>query len=270
MTQSTNVGRGAVFEVDLVSDRDGTVLVRKRVARVNRGVPEATTALEREIRILELMGGCHLPSLAGTGTDEFGPFVLETRAKGRPLRDLGGDTNEPIDAARWMKLAVSAVSALADVHNRADERGCLEFVHGDVSPDNVFWDEPETVTFVDLSSATFRETPIPAFPHSRGSLPYVAPELARNEKVSDAASDTYALAATLLALAVGPIIQAATEAARLVEVAERGVASNLLELRKDLPRGVREALALALRFERDERLTSSRELFWRLVEAQRR
>jgi serine/threonine protein kinase len=216
------------------------------------------------------MGGCHLPLLAGTGTDEFGAFALETRAKGRPLRGYLGHPNEPLDAARWMKLAVSAVSALADLHDRADDRGCLEFVHGDVSPDNVFWDEPETVTFVDLSGATFREAPIPAFPQSRGTLPYVAPEVARNEKHGDAASDTYALAATLLALAVGPIVQAATEAARLVEVAERGVASNLLELRKDLPRGVREALARALHFERDERLTSSREFFWRLVEAQRR
>jgi eukaryotic-like serine/threonine-protein kinase len=264
MTVLANLGRGAVFEVDLVSDSSGTVLVRKRIAQLNRKVPEAETALQREMRILQRMGGDHLPRLAGAGTDDRGPFLLQTRAKGRSLRDLSVNTADALDAKRWLDLAVSAALALAELHDRADSGGCLQFVHGDISPDNVFWDESGTVTLIDLSNATFREGPIPAFPRARGSLPYVAPEIARNENAGDTASDTYAMAATLLTLAIGPIVQNTTEAARLIEVGSRGLASSRLECREDIPRGAREALTLALRFDRTERITSSRELLRRL------
>jgi serine/threonine protein kinase len=259
-TSLRTLGRGAVFEVDLVSDCTGTVLVRKRVAPDKRAFPEAAAALHREAIILERMGGCHLPAFAGSGTDESGSFILQTPAKGLAFRDLFAETTKPLDAETWLRLAVSATSALAELHDRKDEVGKLEFVHGDISPDNAFWDAPDTVTFIDLSNATFRDAPLPVFPQARGTVPYVAPEVARGERPGDAAADTYALAATLLAVAVGPIVQDTTEAARLVEVATSGISANLPERRLDLPAEARQALSLALRFDRTRRLTASREL----------
>jgi eukaryotic-like serine/threonine-protein kinase len=265
VTLLTRLGVGTVFEVEIVVHHTGALLVRKRLAPFCRAVPEAATALEREARILETMGGRHLPALVGRGTDDQGPFLLQTPAKGRPLRDLAREAGAPFDAARFSRLAVAATSALADLHDREDDRGRLDFVHGDISPDNVFWDEKGTATFVDLSNATFREAPLSPFPQARGSLPYVAPEIARNEQATDAASDTYAMAATLLALGAGPIVQNTTEAAMLFEVATRGISPSRIDRLGDLPPEAREALALALRFERPGRLTSSRELFLRFV-----
>ena len=119
---------------------------------------------------------------------------------------------------------------------------------------------PDIATFIDLSNATFRDAPIPALAQGRGTLPYVAPEIARNEETPTQATDTYALAATLLFLAVGPLTDAATDASRLLEIGTNGLLLDKLDLRADLPKRARAALASALRFEPKSRLASASEL----------
>src|SRR5262249_17972186 len=157
-----------------------------------------------------------------SGHDALGPFVLETRAKGSAVREML-DPNASIEASRWLALARLACGALARLHALSDGRGPLGIVHGDISPDNLFYQVSSGVTFVDLSSATWRDAPLSAFADDRGTLPYAAPELARGDARPSQATDTYALAATLLAIAVGPITDAATDASRLLEVGTRGV-----------------------------------------------
>ena len=98
------------------------------------------------------------------------------------------------------------------------------------------------------------------FVGARGTLPYVAPEIVRGEAGASAETDTYALAATLLAVAVGPLTQGTTEASRLLEVGSQGISAERIERRSDLPARARTAIARALRFDRASRLASSREL----------
>jgi serine/threonine protein kinase len=146
------------------------------------------------------------------------------------------------------------------LHALGDASGELSFVHGDVSPDNLFFDAPAVVTFVDLASATFRDAPDAVFAGDRGTLPYVAPEIARGEERASAASDTYALAATLLAAAAGPVlVDATTDASRLLEVGTRGVRAERIDRRSDLPESARDAVRRALCFDRALRLASSRD-----------
>jgi serine/threonine protein kinase len=184
--------------------------------------------------------------------------LLEGRARGVSVRELA---ESGLDAPRWVELARASSGALARLHALRDERGDLSFVHGDVSPDNVFFDAPAGVTFVDLSSATFRDAAEPVFPGDRGTLPYVAPEIARGEARPAAASDTYALAATLLAAAIGrDLVDAATEASRLLEIGTSGVRAERIDRRSDLPERARDAIRRALRFDPALRLASSLDL----------
>jgi serine/threonine protein kinase len=253
------LGIGSVFEVAIVRDAAGRALVCKRVAPRARA-SAAESALDREREIIVALKSAELPELVEWGADERGGFLLETPVAGTPLRSLL-DGKKALDSGAWLAMARATSRALSALHAGSDERGPLAFVHGDISPDNLFFDPSGTATFVDLSSATFRDAPLPVFPNHRGTLPYVSPEIARGEAPTSAASDSYALAATLLAVAVGsPIVEATTDASRLFEVATRGIDASLIDRRTDLPKAARQAIARALAFDPRSRLASSREL----------
>jgi serine/threonine protein kinase len=256
------LGMGSVFEVGLVHDQKGRVLVVKRLAPPARA-PECEWALTRERDVLRAARGAPLPELIASGTDEEGLFLLEARAPGSPVRALF-DLPERVDSARWLLLARAASSALAKLHGWQDAGGPLCIAHGDISPDNLFFSEGGVVTLVDLSSATWREARSPALAGDMGTVPYAAPELLRGEASSSQTADVYALAATLLAAAVGPITRASNAAGRLLEAATEGVRRDRIEERTDLPPGARVALAAALRFDPAGRLSSAPELAERL------
>jgi serine/threonine protein kinase len=252
-------GAGAVFEVGLVRDEQGRELVCKRAAPSTR-LSSGDAALDRERDVLRVAKSPHLVEIVAWGSDVRGGFLLEARAPGTPVRALFGEGHPPLDAAAWLELARRASFALAGLHALRDELGDLELVHGDVSPDNVFFDRA-SLTFVDFSSATFRDAPEPVFAADRGTLPYAAPEIAREEARASAATDTYALAATLLAAAIGAsITDGTTEASRLLEVGSRGLSADRIDRRTDLPERARNAIRHALRFDRGVRLVSSRDL----------
>ena len=254
-----HLGVGSVFEVAIVRSETEQELVCKRVGPRAR-LAAGESALEREREILLAVRSDHLAKPVSWGSDDRGGFLLETRAAGGAVRRLL-DEHRPLGAAVFVELARASSEALASLHALRDAQGELSVVHGDVSPDNLFFAEPSTITFVDLSSATFRDAPAPVFPRDRGTLPYVAPELARGELAASAATDTYALAATLLAIALGQsIVRANTEASRLLEVATRGIDVMLVDRRPDLPFPARRALAQALAFDPAARLSSSRDL----------
>ena len=256
------LGTGSVFEVGLVRDSHDRLLIVKRVAPQARGA-DAENALARERDLLRVAHGAPLPELFSAGADERGSYLLETRAPGRPARHWL-EQKEAADGVLWLALARAASRALARLHAWKDAVGPLGIAHGDISPDNLFFSKGGRVTLIDLSSATWRTAPLPAFGGDRGTLPYAAPELLRGESRSSQETDVYSLAATLLALAVGPITHAANEAGRLLEAGSVGLRSDRIEERADLPPGARAALAAALRFDAKERLCSAKELAERL------
>jgi serine/threonine protein kinase len=256
------LGAGSVFEVGLVRDGGGRISVIKRIAEPARG-PDAETAILRERDVLCAARGAPLPELVAFGTDALGDFLLETRAPGSAARRWLDQPKSP-DGARWLSLARAAAEALSTLHAWQDAKGSLDIAHGDISPDNLFFGDDGQVTFVDLSSTTWRDGQMPSFAGDTGTLPYSAPERLRGDAGSSQETDVYELAATLLALAVGPITSAPTAAGRLWETATSGVRSERIQERSDLPRRARDALVAALRFDPSERLVTARELVERL------
>ena len=95
--------------------------------------------------------------------------------------------------------------------------------------------------------------------------PIARPSSPGKRSIPTQASDTYALAATLLAAALGGVItEANTEASRLLEIGTRGAQVEKLAARLDLSVKARAAITEALRFNLEQRLSSSREFAERL------
>ncbi|HKQ68840.1 MAG TPA: phosphotransferase [Polyangiaceae bacterium] len=260
------LGTGSVFEVGVVRGEGGQSLLCKRV---NPELAEAgEPALAREIEVLRACSAAHetrasvliVPEWVGSGTDGRGAFLLETVAPGCSLREFVFANGRVLEPGLWLRMARSLTRALAELHALADASGGLDIVHGDVSPDNIFVEPPGRITFIDFSSATWRGAPKPALAHDRGTVPYAPPELVRGEMQANFATDTYALAATLLAAAMGSITDAGNDAGKLLETGERGLRVDRWMANTSFPEGVRAALAVALRFDPAQRTSSAAEL----------
>jgi serine/threonine protein kinase len=192
------LGVGTVFAVARVTDALGRELICKRAAH-----PRFAPALERERDLLGILCGAAIPELIASGSDARGGFLVESRARGSAVRGLIPEGQVRLDASRWIALARASTRALADLHGMRDGRGALDFVHGDISPDNLFFEPPATVTLIDFSSASFRDAREAPHAGDRGTVPYAAPELLRQETPATAECDTNALASTLLDVSVG-------------------------------------------------------------------
>lgn len=266
------LGGGATFEASVARDSRGGIFVVKRPLPQLRERPEGDLALDREWEVLSAFAGLTLPYLPRPlfrGEDAAGPYLAETFIAGISLRDLRLGAERALSTRRLGVIARAASSALAELHAYRDERGPLGFVHGDIAPDNLIFEErSETVSFLDFATSTFRDAPHPVFPGSMGTLPYVAPELARGEVAPSAKTDTYALAATLASLiTVAPLTESSGGAPLLLEVAERGLHLDALRGRSPASLCLRDILADALAFDPQGRLCDSRELALKLSAA---
>jgi serine/threonine protein kinase len=120
------------------------------------------------------------------------------------------------------------------------------------------------IAFVDFGAARFAGMDAALETGDRGTLPFVAPEVARGEAAPSQAADVYALATTILFLATGGDLQvrAREEAAMLLEIGERGLPTALCDRAIGLSPAGRDALRRAIALDPAARPRTSREL-WR-------
>jgi eukaryotic-like serine/threonine-protein kinase len=259
-TLSAEIGAGTTFEVALVRWR-GRELVARRLRSSLRGRRAGERAFLRHLTVLERLIHPAVPALVLAGRDCHGPFALEERMRGMPLRQLVSDhrrAHGPLADRLLRGLAAAAFEALAEVHELADERGPMDFVHGDLAPDHLFvaaTGTRVTAGFVDFGLARLRG--LDGEKRARGTLPYVAPELARGEAAATAATDAFSLAACFAFAALGAEPCRLEGPARLVEVAERGLDLEALAAAPLVP-STREILLSALRYDPHERLSDPR------------
>ena len=152
--------------------------VVKRLTTRERGAPEAEAALRSEIGALRVLQGCAVPRLVDEGPDfleiELIPYPTLGRRLARPP--------EPLHP----RAISNAFTELLRIH----ERGVI---HGDLSVGNVASSDAGAVTFLDFGLSVWSGSP-PRDGAFRGTLAYVAPEVARGE-VPTRASDAFSLAA---------------------------------------------------------------------------
>lgn len=151
--------------------------VVKRLTTRERTVPEAIAQFRSEVGALRHLQGCCVPRLIEEGDDFYEMSLVPYPTLGRRLKEPGD-----LDPA-WIE---KAFEALAIVHARG-------VVHGDLSVGNVAISDDGDVTFLDFGLSVWVESP-PRDGAFRGTLAYVAPEVARGE-IPTRASDAFSLAA---------------------------------------------------------------------------
>src|SRR4051794_19240847 len=122
------------------------------------------------------------------------------------LDDLGGEPldrllGRPMEAGRFLRLAIAVTSALGKLHQRG-------LIHKDIKPANIVVDCADghvRLTGFGIASRLSRERQAPEPPETiAGTLAYMAPEqTGRMNRSIDARSDLYALGVTLYQMLTG-------------------------------------------------------------------
>jgi serine/threonine-protein kinase len=247
-------GAGTTFLVAVLTF-DGHTCIGKRLTPRMADEPLGHAAVERERQLLTMVDHPALPRLLHHGTDDFGPFLIETRAPGRSLAELVAQG--PLPSSMLTELTRAAFGALADIHRHP--RGVAL---GDLTPEDLFVGHRRgEVCFVDFGQSSWRERPPEGA--ERGTLPYTPPEVARGEARWTQASDVYALAATLLHAAVGREPCDAMGPARLIQIADHGLDASLIATVPD-PLGI--ALGQALTFAPTDRRSTAVDVLMALAD----
>jgi serine/threonine protein kinase len=248
---------GSVFQVARVRHGGALVVCKRLLPRV-RQEPAAKAAIVREASALASARHPAVPELVAVGSDAHGPYVLEGYVEGVSLRALveawrerGADVPPTLVA----HIALAAAEALAHVHE-------LGVSHGDLGPDHVLHTPIGAVAFVDFGAARFPEMDPALETGDRGTLPFVAPEVARGEAPPGQAADVYALATTVLYLATGgaPFVSARDDASMLLAIGEAGLPADLCDRAAGISPAGRDALRRAIAPDPAARLATAREL----------
>ena len=178
--------------------------------------PAAEQTFPQSLRRLE-----HEYSLAAELEPEWAakPLTL-TRHEGRTilvLADPGGEPldrvrererEQPLDLARFLRLAINLATALGRAHQRG-------LIHKDFKPENVLVDDAGRVwlTGFGIASRLPRERQAPAPPEVvAGTLAYMSPEqTGRMNRSMDTRSDLYSLGVTLYQMLTGVLPFAAAD-----------------------------------------------------------
>jgi serine/threonine-protein kinase len=245
-----HLGAGSVFDVALVREA-GRVLICKRLSSRALREPAGRAAMVREAKALAMARHPALPVLVRVGADGHGPFVLETRREGTSLRDVlaGWQARGRLPPRSLVAHIVrAAFETLAELQElQAPDGGPLGLVHGDLAPDHVLMGPIGDIGLVDLGAARYRGLDPGLETGDRGTLPFVAPEVARGESTPTPCADVYALAATLAFFATGrPLTRAREEAAMLAEIGQDGLRPDALDMEGTLSPAERAALTCAL------------------------
>jgi serine/threonine-protein kinase len=189
------IGRGGMGEVFEAVDRRLNRTVAIKVLRPELAADERfLTRFRREAATAARLTHPGIVAVHDIGEDGGKTFIVMEFLAGRTLAEVAGDRSKPT-ADRVRNIGVAAARALAHAHDRG-------VVHRDVSPANIMVTNDETVKILDFGIARGGSAALRSNAASRGTLPYVAPEVLRGGRV-DARADVYALGAVLRELATG-------------------------------------------------------------------
>jgi tRNA A-37 threonylcarbamoyl transferase component Bud32 len=192
------LGQGATGTVHLARQvaQDREVVIKRMVGGASSQDPEAVLRFERQARLLTRLdhpGIVRVHEVVRMGADLL---VVMDHVPGGDLRELLAAVSPPKD------VAARILSEIAAALDHAHERGVL---HGDLQPANVLLDEGGAVRVSDFGLVTLLERQAASRagrPGAVESLAYMAPELARGERV-DRRADVYSLGAIAYEMLVG-------------------------------------------------------------------
>ncbi len=267
------LGAGGMGEVWEARDtRLGREVAVKILSADVVGDDERKARFEREARALASLNHPGIAALysfeelpASSGSPARSLLVME-RIRGRPLSELIPAEGLPV--GRILEWGAAMADALAAAH----EKG---IVHRDLKPANVMRTDEGRVKILDFGLARVR-APAPAPVETEaatealtragqvfGTVPYMAPEQLRGERV-DARADIFSLGAVLYEMASGRRPFGGASAADVVSAILREEPPPLESLRPDLPAPFCRIVRRCLEKETGHRLQSAADLRDRL------
>ena len=197
------IASGGMAEV-LLAERGGQRVALKRLLPSLANEPRAASLFEREAQILLSLDH---PSIV-RGIEYASPVLVMEYISRAPC--------DVLDAARVIAIGSELSSALASVHARG-------WVHRDVSPENVLFDESGRAKLIDFGLAWSPHDDrglVAGTGVALGTAAYIAPEQLRGDPI-DGRADVFSLAVILHELARGErLFKRASEAATLLAVAD--------------------------------------------------
>jgi serine/threonine-protein kinase len=200
------LGAGGMGEVYLARDtRLGRDVALKMLPEELTNDPERLARFEREARTVAALNHPGIVTLYGVEDLANTRLLVMEHVTGRPLSDVLSAGGLPV--ARLLALAIAVADALAAAHDKG-------IVHRDLKPSNVMVSAEGRVKVLDFGLATTRPALAHAEPtrlaggaitgegHVLGTIPYMAPEQLRGERV-DARADIFAFGTMLYEMAAG-------------------------------------------------------------------
>ena len=187
----------------------------------------------------------------------IGPYpvlIMELMKKGTLRERLKDNGKLALEAA--IKITYQIGQALMVMH----ERG---FLHRDVSPENIFFDEGDNARLGDLGCSVFHRDPKGAY--AVGHKPYIAPEVIKEESPHTAQSDIYSLGRVLYEMLVGRLpyedeIRFAISLEELRDMVEQGMFDTEWPKDLEIPPSVKEIISKATAISPTDRYTNMDEM----------
>lgn len=164
--------------------------------------PKARASFVREARIAGSLRHSNLVGMIDYNLEAERPYVVFEYVDGVDLRTL--QEAAALSPREVIYIGSKIAAALHYAHGYRDER-VRGVLHRDLSPQNVLVSTEGDVRLADFGLAGIRtDTSVTLANHVAGTLPYVAPEVVRVERVSEQ-SDLYGLGVVLYELASGRV-----------------------------------------------------------------
>ena len=259
-------GMGAVYEIEhqITQHRRALKLLHASAA----AEPGVVERFLREASAAGRIGNVHIVETFDAGTLDTGePYLVMEFLQGEPLSNLIARRGklDPPELADIMGQVASGVQAAHDAG----------IVHRDLKPDNIFMTQRDGRPFpkiVDFGISKFapqgggapdamtREGSVLGTPY------YMAPEQLISSRDVDARADVWAMGVILYEAAAGQKPFQAETLAHLAVLIHQATPTPLGELRPDLPHEFVELVQHAMMREREQRISTARELGERLVQ----
>lgn len=193
------LGQGAMGQVFLVED----MLCRKQRAMkmINHtGMIIQQQALERELKMLQLLDNKYLPSITDafySGADSNILCIIMDYVQGDSLREYV-EKKGALEEREVMRIGRQLAEALQYLHSRRPG-----IIHRDIKPDNIMMGVNGNIKLIDFGTAFFTGESGGAY--TFGTKGYAAPEQMEggSGEAETAACDIYALGAVLAFLSTG-------------------------------------------------------------------